>query len=285
MKRLLPLFIFILLSSCENSVNDGKPVIIVSIPPQRYFAENITGDYADVYTLIKPGFSPHNFDILPDQLAVLSSAEVYFTIGLEFEETLINKIKDVVPDLIIYKTDKSISKRKTDHPFIENNNHNHGNSDPHIWLNPNLAKVISQNMLKGLIDTYPAETERFKNNFNSFEGRLDSLNSVIDSIFSKSDVREFISFHPAWGYFADEYGLKQIPVEVEGKEPTFNTINKVKTLAEQKGIRKIFVDELSNKKAAEIIAESINGKSVVLNPLSYNYFENLLYSAKVFSEK
>ena len=275
----------------QKSLEDS---FYVSILPQKYFVERITGGLFSVKVLVEPGASPATYEPTAKQMVGLSQAQALFTIGVAFEEQLIPKIRGQYKELEIVATDINVPKLRPE-SFIElfsttdinminpkanklaehSHNHSHEGLDPHIWLSPDLVKIQLAEITDYFVAHYPDQKELFINNRDSFYQDLDEASHLISDIFSTVGNKEFLCFHPAWGYFAKQFGLKQIPIEIEGKEPTPQEQHQILKFVEARGIKVIFVQQQFDKRIAQAIAEQIGGKVIPINPLAENYLENL----------
>jgi zinc transport system substrate-binding protein len=154
--------------------------------------------------------------------------------------------------------------------------------DPHIWTSPPLVKIQARNILHGLLTEDPAHQALYQANFNKFISQLDELDAELRKTFAGSKRLEFMVFHPAWGYFADTYGLRQVPIEIEGKSPKPAQLKRLIIYAQKRGIKVVFVQPQFSTKNAETIARAIGGEVVFADPLAYNWAENLRRQAAAF---
>lgn len=171
------------------------------------------------------------------------------------------------------------------HYHNEGGQHHHdstGMKDPHIWLSLRLVKVQARNICDALISEDPAHRPYYKSNLRAFEHDLDRLDAVIRSVFKNLKTRKFMVFHPAWGYFARDYGLEQIPVEVEGKEPSARALADLIKVAKQEGISVVFVQSQFSTRNAEAVARAIEGRVVGIDPLARDYLKNMRKIAETF---
>lgn len=290
MKQKLLIFsvLLLLIGGCTQP-KSSESSFYVSILPQKYFVERITDELFEVQVLVEPGASPTTYEPTAKQMVGLSKAQALFTIGVAFEEQLIPKIRGQYKELDIVATDSNVPKRRPE-SFVElfkpadlnmltpkANSHNqaHDSFDPHIWLSPDLVKLQLAEITDYFVEHFPQHTELFLNNRDLFYEDLDEVSDLINNIFSTVENKEFLCFHPAWGYFAKQFGLKQIPIEIEGKEPTPQEQHKIIEFVQARGIKIVFVQEQFDKRVAQAIAEQIGGQVVAINPLSENYLENL----------
>ena len=252
----------------------AKIVVAVSIPPQEYILENIAGNLVEPIVIVKPGNSPHTYEPKPSQMVSLSKAKLYLAIGVEFEKVWLKKFKNQNPNLKIVHSDNNISKI----PML--NGHERGELDPHIWLNPKNIKQIAICTENALSSVDSNNSKIYQANLKKFLVKIDKLNNKVKEILSKAKVKKFLIFHPSWGYFAKEYGLGQIAVEIEGKEPSPKELINIIKLAKKSGVKVIFVQPEFSQKEASLIANEIGIKVVKVSPLSRDLVQNILNFAK-----
>ncbi|MGH4125400.1 MAG: metal ABC transporter solute-binding protein, Zn/Mn family [Clostridium sp.] len=286
-KMLLFSFIFsaLFFSACgaskETSDTNTKQKIsvAVSIVPQETFVKAVGGDKVDIVTMIPPGKSPENFAPNPDIMEKLSSASVYFTIGVPTEKaSILPKIKDFNKDIKIVNMADVVSKVYPDRKFAS------GERDPHIWLSPKRAKVMVEEIVKELSLKDSSNKNFYETNGKDYINKLDKLDiDTKDSLLSLKK-KAFICYHPAFGYFADEYGLEMVSLEQEGKEATIEDLQKTIDFAKKEGIKAIFYQAEIDSKQSKTFALEIDGKAEMVEPLSSDYINNLEKMAKTFKE-
>lgn len=267
------LFLLMILSACipkENSPS-GKPEISVSILPQQYFIHQLAGDLVEVNVLIPPGASPATYEPTVSQLKKLTHSAVYMKIGyVGFELGWMEKIQSVNPDMKVIDLSKGID-------LIQGDGHNHGGTDPHIWMSPRNAKVIATNIHLTLSDILPDKSDILANNLNLFLSKLDSLDSNIDSMLDGLDQRKFMIFHPALSYYARDYNLEQLPLEFEGKEPSPTRMAKMIDQGREYRISTIFLQQQFEERNARTLAAEIEAEVVKIDPLDPDWQKQLIY--------
>jgi zinc transport system substrate-binding protein len=287
--------LIVLVSSCIKTVADtppGKIRIITSIIPTADFAERIAGEEAEVFSLIPPGASPHSYEPTPGQLERVSTADLFVKVGsgIEFEMEWVDKIIVMNEEMLVVDCSSNIDLIdiiESDHGVSDNGDeqepdHEHTRTDPHIWLSPVNVKTMSHNIYEGLIRIDPANKEYYYDNITDFRNELDMLDRRIRNILSGSAVRKILVFHPAWTYFAAEYGLEQITVEEGGKEPTLKSMEALITQAKDLNIKVIFASPEFDTKSAEVIASEIGGEVVLISPLPREYISDMEKIATAF---
>ncbi|MDI6730907.1 MAG: zinc ABC transporter substrate-binding protein [Candidatus Altarchaeum sp.] len=295
------LILSVLISGCieekpkENLTKNltEKIIVGVTILPQAEFVEKVGGDKVKVMVMIPPGASPHTYEPTPNQMIDLSNAKMYAKIGtdMEFELELMNKIANLNKNLLIIDCSNGIElkemskeKKKAD-AADDNKTYKEGTvvKDPHIWLSARNAKIMVENIYEGLVEVDPANKEYYKKNKDSYIAKLDEVDRKISEKLSNLNNRKILVYHPAWGYFCRDYNLIQIAIEEEGKEPTLPGIENLIKQAKKNNVTIIFASPQFSTKSAEVVAKEINGKVVLVNPLSKNYTENLYMAADAFS--
>lgn len=276
-----------IIGTAEAGADEGLKVF-VSILPQKYFVEQIGRDKVDVEVMVQPGSSPHTYEPKPRQMAALSNSRLYFAIGVTFEKVWLKRILSANPSLKIVKTDEGIEKI----PMISHSHdeeegrarHSHGEPDPHIWLSPPLVLTQARNVLAALQEADPGNYDFFESNYKAFASKIMDLDSELRDIFRGKAGMAFLVFHPAWGYFAKAYGLKQVPIETEGKEPKPAQLQGLLRKAKEKGIRVVFLQPQVPSRSAEKAAKELGGQIITVDPLALDWAQNLKEVASKFRE-
>lgn len=229
--------------------------------------------------MIPPGKSPENFAPNPDIMEKLSSASVYFTIGVPTEKaSILPKIIDFNKDIKIVNMVDVVSKVYPDRKFAS------GERDPHIWLSPKRTKVMVQGIVKELSLIDPSNKVFYETNGKDYINSLDKLDTDLKDSMLSLKKKSFICYHPAFGYFADEYGLEMVSLEQEGKEATIEDFQKTIDFAKKEGVKAIFYQAEIDSKQSKTFALEIGGKAEMVEPLSSDYINNLEKMAKTFKE-
>jgi len=273
----------------------GKVAVFVSIIPQKYFVQQIGRNLVDIRVMVQPGASPASYEPKPRQMAAIAKTHIYFSIGVPFENVWLNKIASSNPNMMVVQTDRGIPKTPmADHQHHggeaahqetdqhHENKHGQGENrrdpgilDPHIWLSPPLAMIQARTMLIALQKVDPVHRSEYEANYNACISGISKLDAELKNIFSGKHGLQFMVFHPGWGYFADTYGLKQVPVEIEGKNPKPAQLKKLIEYATQNDINVIFVQPQFSAKSAEVIARGIGGQVILADPLAEEWAANL----------
>lgn len=254
---------------------DSKLSVVVSIPPQAYFVERVGGERVAVETIAGPGEDPHTFEPTARRMAALTAADIYFRIGVPFEETLVAKLAASAPGLRIVDTRAGITLRPMasghDHAGHADDDH----MDPHTWLDPRLAATQAETIAAELTRADPAGADVYSPNLAALKADLDALHRELEEALRPLRGSTILVFHPAFGYFAERYGLRQVAVEVEGKEPSPRQLAELIALARDTDTRVVFVQPQFSTKSAQAIAREIGGTVVPLDPLARDYLANL----------
>jgi zinc transport system substrate-binding protein len=167
--------------------------------------------------------------------------------------------------------------------FPKEEGHNNG-KDPHTWTSPSNVKIMAKNIYDTLVEFDPSNKKYFKNNYNNFIEEINQTDKKIQDILSVLPKdSKFIVFHPSWGYFAKEYGLVQLPIEVEGKEPKPRILQKIIDEARKQNVKAIFTQSEFSDKSANVIANELNIKVLKETHLSKNWSENLIKMANAIA--
>ncbi|MDY6791439.1 MAG: zinc ABC transporter substrate-binding protein [Thermodesulfobacteriota bacterium] len=272
------IFLFVLsMIFGKIAVAEGKIDVFVSIVPQKYFVEKIGGALVNVSVMVQPGASPATYEPKPRQMVALSNSKIYFAIGVPFEKRWLKKIAAANSKMLIVHTQEGVEKKSM------KANKSKGIKDPHIWLSPPLVIIQARNMFNALVAIDPDRKHVYEAGYQKFVIEIENLDAELKGIFNgKGKGLEFIVFHPSWGYFANAYGLTQIPVEVEGKDPKPADLQRLIKYAKNRGIKVIFVQPQFSVTNAKVIAQAIGGQISFADPLALNWTDNLRQIAAKF---
>ncbi len=272
---ILTLLVIPLFSEGKKEVQTEKSEIsvAVSILPQKYFVERIGGSAVTVQVLVLPGENPATYEPTPKQVTALSKARILFTIGVPFEKAFIPKIRANLKSLSIVDTSTGIKKRTF----------SNGSTDPHIWMSPLLVKIQARTILESLIRIDPGKKDFFTNNYNRFIEDLDTLNREISRALAPLKGSILFVYHPSFGYFADQYGLKQVAIETGGKDPGPKTLSAIIKKVKESGAHVIFVQPEFRQNSARVIARNTGAAVMAIDPLAQEYLTNMRKIEKVLT--
>jgi zinc transport system substrate-binding protein len=281
------LFVGVGLAENKSTTTPKKPIISVSILPQKFFVEQIAGDFLQVNVILPPGSSPEDFEPTPRQIQSVSNSTFYFYIGhLGFEKAWVKKVLEVSPGVTFVSCSKGIDLLDDECTHIEES---HAKSemrgtDPHIWTSPENVKTISRTICGELTQAYPEKKALFEKNLGAFISRIDSLDNHIRLLLNDSIRTSFMIFHPALAYFARDYHLRQHTIEYDGKSPSTAHMKKMVDLARKEKINTIFIQSQFETSKAEAIAKEIKAKVVPVNNLGENWLSDMYDTAKKMKE-
>ncbi len=287
MKQILLIFtVTLFLISCTSnkskSGDEEKPVVIVSILPQKTFVEKIAGDDFEIQVLVPHGASPESYTLLPSQLKQISHSEVWFRIGhIGFELSWKDKVAELNRNMKVVDLSEGldlIAGEETDH----GDHIHHGGIDPHTWLSPKLVKQMAGKIAETLGSINPDKNSEYKANYLKFVKEIDQLDIKIKNALKEYQGKSFITFHPSLSYFARDYGLVQYSLESGGKEPTPQHMTKVIGLARRENIGVIYIQSEFDREHARVFAEEIKGKIIEVRPLSPDWEDNLMEMTHIF---
>ncbi len=285
------LFTMLVLGACQAAgpVQPTQKLLTVSILPQQYFVERIAGDIFNVNVMVQPGQSPENYEPTPQQMRDVGQSMAYITIGAPFENNWIEKLKAANPNLRIFDSTEGIERM----PMSE---HGHsadptgqthpdsGELDPHVWTSPRLVKMQAQQIANLLIDLDPENSASYEKNLNVFLKDIDLLDQELNTELAQVTNRKFMVYHPTWGYFAADYNLEQLAIEIGGTEPSAQELAVIIDEAKADNVKVIFVQPEFNSRSAETIAREIGGKVIPVSSLEKDWLENLRSVGKIFAE-
>ncbi|MFU8844053.1 MAG: metal ABC transporter solute-binding protein, Zn/Mn family, partial [Bacteroidales bacterium] len=253
--------IIVVVSGCSSTgERDTTKAVTVTIMPQKYMVEKIAGDLFTIHVMIPPDANPHHFDPSPRQIMNLANSQLYFKIGyIDFELTWINKLESEYPAIHFIDTSEGVELMDDENSEC---GHLHGNIDPHIWSSPRNMKTIAANMAKAFILHDPENQSIYIDNLKIFEQELDSIDNYISKKLAQLENRSFLIYHPALTYFAKDFGLEQIAIENEGKESSVRHFRSIVSMAKDKNIRTIFVQQQFNSDEARTLEKEIHGKII-----------------------
>ena len=257
-----------------------KRIISVSILPQKYFAGKIAGENYQINVLIPPGASPATYEPSPQQLKNVGLSKVYLRTGeIMFEKNWIAAIKDANPDLTMVNISDGIRFLDVqDHheQMADHSNHDHSGSDPHIWISIKNAYIIARNSYEALLNNFPDDSTHFRKNFMKLNKEIAIVDSAYGSSRSKLKGMDFLIYHPALGYLADEYEMNQYVLEFEGKEPPPSHISETIEIVKKNNIQFIFIQAQFNMDNARAIARETGIEIIQIDPLDEKWNEKIL---------
>jgi len=255
--------------------------IAVSIGPQKEIVQKIGKEKVGVVLMVNSGASPHSYEPKANQMIALSKAKLYFSVGVEFEHVWLGRFKAQNKNLLIIDSTKGIVKI----PMIETHQHKGNSLDPHVWTSPKNMKLMAKNIYENMAKNDTKNYEFYKANYLNFLKEIDMTDKKIRLILSKIPKNSsFLVFHPSWGYFAKEYGLNQVSIEVEGKSIAPKALVSIIEQSKKAKVRVIIVQPEFSDKMAQSVAKALNVKIYKISTMSQNWGLNLVNFATMISQ-
>ncbi len=271
-------------------VHAGQLRVFTSVLPLQTFVEFIGGKNVIVHSMVRSGYSPHTYEPTPQQIRALAQADLYIRTGLPFEHAWMKRINASNPAIQILDAHDGLKLRKVEEHVGHGHQHKHNHndesgyvSDPHVWTSPPLVGHMAGAIRDRLIEMDPAHSTEYSGNHDRLIQELQELDKYIHNLLASLKNRKFMVFHPSWGYFANTYGLIQKPIEYAGKQPGAKALVALIEQAKQEKVRVIFVQPQFDRRKAALIARSIGGGVVAVDPLASDYFNNMRSVAQQFA--
>lgn len=299
MRKLIFFFLIPLLACNVDKTAPGENLITVSIRPQKYIVEQIAGNQFRINVLVPDGSSPETYEPSASQMRGISESKLCIINGLlDFEKGWMPKVAEMHPELKIINTSEQIeliAGHDHHHHSAENGDHEeeheaevnkyepdygthlHGGIDPHTWLSLRTVKSQAKSIFESLVAISPSDSALFRSNYINFMARLDSADAVIIEAYKNINVpAAFMIYHPSLSYYAQDYKVKQIPIELEGKEPSPAYMKELIDVASKENISTIFYSAQFDKRSAETIANQLGITLTTFDPLEEDIIKNLL---------
>jgi zinc transport system substrate-binding protein len=272
MRKILYFLVLVFIISCSRKGADpGERIITVSIAPYKYFVDQIAGDDFKVNVMVPAGSDPHVYEPVPEQISKLRRSVAYISNGyLGFEMNWLDRF---------YETNRSMKRLSLGDKIepLNSTEHHEGNhvegADPHYWVSPKCAMIMALSLKDFLTGINPSHKLKYETNYQALLLKIEALDSLAQGLFSGERVRSFMIYHPNLAYLARDYGLEEIPVEYEGKEPPPSRMRELIDLARKDGLKTIFVQREYDTKNAKAIAGEIGGEIKIIDPLSEEWLK------------
>lgn len=288
-------------AGASTPASDARLPVSVSIPPQKYFVERIGGDLVEVNVMVPAGASAHTYEPRPAQMRQLARSRIYFAVGIEFEGPWLPRFQSSNPGMRIVHTDAGLEKIAgcgtcgvahapqqslygAKGSNAEPHHHGDGALDPHVWLSPRLVRQQARHIHAALREVDPANSATYTLNYTNFLREIAAVERRIREILPEPSMEvphAFLVYHPAWGYFAQDFGLEQLTIEVDGKEPGPRTLRRQIELARERGIMTVFIQPQESTRAARTIAEELDVELAYIDPLAEHWADNLIRVAEL----
>lgn len=255
-----------------------KPLVLVSIAPQKFVVEQIAAETVSVRAIVPPGVSSHSYEPGPKEMMSLNEGKIWFRLGDSFEARLIK---------ILHHQTYIVDQREG-LPLIEEGGsccgHAHEGADPHIWLSPKMLKLQAIQIAHTLSQKYPQYHDLYTRNLATFIDKVEKIDEVIRADLLSCAGKFILVAHPSYGYFCRDYGLNQFSIEMAGKEPTPKYTTDLFLKAQTLQIKTIFIQREYSTRGAERLAQELKAQLIYLDPYAENVLENLYAIAQAFKQ-
>ena len=275
MRRILYLFIYIaataMLFGCKSNKAAEPNVIYVSIAPLKPIIEGIVGDDYTVKVLVPQGASPETFEPTPKQFIALNESALIFSVGLlDFEKALLERVYEQSK---IVNLSTGIVTIAGICSHTHHGKHCHHGVDPHIWCSPKSLNIMAANAYSAINAKMPKKS--YAENYSALTEKITVLDQQVKELCEAARLPYFIIYHPALTYIARDYGLEQVAIEKEGKEPSVKQVAEIITRARNSGVKRVFYQSEFPQSSVAIFAEDIGAEAVEINPLAEDIFTNI----------
>lgn len=259
--------------SPANRAGNGRLRVFAGIPPLAFLVEQIGGEHVKVDVLVQPGQDPHTFEPTPQQVVALGRAAVFFKIDMPFEAVLLEKVLEGSKRLAVVDATKGIKKLPLAGPCSGEAGHEHDHelhadeSDPHVWLSPPLLKTMAANIAAELCRADPDNKPTYERNLATLVNRIDAVHARAEKLLASYQGRAFYVFHPGFAYFAEAYGLKEVPIQIGGQTPSLKQLRELIGQAEKDRVTTLFIQPEFDPQSVQAIADAIHGQVVPINGL------------------
>ncbi|MBI3236191.1 MAG: zinc ABC transporter substrate-binding protein [Chlamydiales bacterium] len=263
----------------ETSQDESSKTVLVSIAPYAFFVEKIAGDTLEVATLIPEGANPHIYEPKPQEVERSRNADLWIRLGESFDQKVLKTLREQNPNMRIADVTQGIT-------LLHECSHSgcsHEGEDIHIWLSPVLAQIQAKTIANSLIAIAPEHTQLYENNLALFLKELEDLHIQIAQILAPYRGSAVLVSHPAFAYFCDDYGILQLSVEMEGKEPRPQDVTQLLKMAREYEVQLVILEPQYSNKGAELIARELGVPTKTLDPYSQNYLDNLRLIAQTMA--
>jgi zinc transport system substrate-binding protein len=245
-------------------------VVVTTVLPLGHFVERVAGDLVSVEVLIPPGASPATYEPTIRQRTALQDASLLVKVGhphFPFERAWLDRLLEDRDDLRVVSSAEGL-------PL--------SGEDPHVWVSPPHVRKLAESIAQALLEMLPDHRTGIETRRDVFLDEIAVLDNELRSMLEPYRGRKFLVFHPAWGHFAEAYGIEQVSIEHEEKEPGPEELAHLVELARKEKVRVVFVQPQFHRASAELVADEIGARVVVVDPLAPNWAENLRDVARAF---
>jgi zinc transport system substrate-binding protein len=269
MKKWLFLILFLSLPLRAEKIS-----VLVTAAPYVEIVEAIGKEFVTCTLFVPEGVDLHNFEPSPKKMEEALQSSLWFTIGEPFEKKIAAALKGIT---VVNVRDSLQLPQETER-------HHQGQVDPHIWMSARLMQQQAETIINALVTLCPEHKSYFLSNGEILQKRLQELDNTIATLLKEKEGKRILTVHAAFGYFCRDYGLQELVVEHEGKEPSIRALEAILFTAKAHGLETVFYQQQGGDKIANIVAEKIGGKALFLNAISTHYFDMMDAIAHHFYE-
>lgn len=275
-----------------NTAEGDQLDIYTTVYPLQYFTERIGGTEVKVQSIYPPGANEHTFEPTQKDMIALADADLFFYIGLGLEGFVENAKKTLAEEnvemvaVIDGVPDSALEVNEDEHDHHEDEGsethdhatdaaeeghegHDHGDTDPHVWISPKISQDLALTVKNKLVKASPENEQLFEENYQSLVSELQQLDTHFEEMSQAASSKTFFVSHAAFGYLADTYGLEQIAIAGlnSQQEPSQKELTKIIDMAREKNVKYILFEQNVNSKLTEVIQKEIGAESLVLHNL------------------
>ncbi len=262
-----------------RAAEERKPLVFVSIPPQRWVVRELAGDRVDVELVLPGGQNPHLYEPSARQAIALSRADLCLLLGLPFEKQVMAKALAARPNLRQVTLAAGVPRlggaHEHEHDHAPGAACSQDGTDPHIWLAPGPMQVIAVETAQALMTVDSAGAARYPAALERLTNRIERLTRELRTTLAPHPGGLVVVYHPSWGYFAEAFGLEQVAVEDEGRAPPARQLARLIERARTAGVKTVFTEPQFDRRPAETLARQLNGRVVIVDPLAEDWEANL----------
>lgn len=283
----LQVVVLLLLVSCGAPQKSASRIVSVTILPQQYMAQEIAGERFEVNCVVPQNSNPEAYDPTPEQLMKVEQSEAYMRVGmLGFELSWMDRLERNNPNMRVYDTSQGIDMIEGCHTHTHGNGEVHTHfADPHIWCSPRNAGIMAQNMCNAFCELDPAGASFYKANYESLMQRITRVDSLMTDILQPHRGTTFAIYHPSLTYLARDYGMHQLSIEYEGRENSVLSLKSIVDEARDAGVKVVFVQKEFNSRQVETFAQEVGAEVVTINPLNYNWEQEMIEIAHAIARQ
>lgn len=271
----------------DVAVNADQLEALVTIPPQAFLIQEIAGDRFGVSPLVPEDGSPHSTSITPQKMKIVREADIYFRVGtpIGFEVNNLKVFREENPDMPVKNTSKGVTLKSLDEHYGKPDYGDYKDPgdkaiDNHIWLSPANLKQMARNVCDGLKETDPSSVDYYQKNLENLLERISDVQEEVSSLLVEYQGRSFLVYHPAWGYWGDEFMLQQVAIQEGGNKPGPQKIQEITNFAQEHGIGTIIASAQFSPSTAKMVADNFGGKVASINPMEKEILEEITKLAK-----